>query len=103
MVPAHWRDRSFMVNFREYTTTLSSVANHLSTRNEWVFKVSALPTLHDLSGSDYAVVIVAAVFLFSSGSWILSARRWFSGPLPNIDIDDIIEKDHQPKMKDRSK
>ncbi|CCL99204.1 uncharacterized protein FIBRA_01219 [Fibroporia radiculosa] len=34
---------------------------------------------------NYAVVIIMAVFIFASCSWIISARRWFVGPLPNID------------------
>ena len=29
---------------------------------------------------DYAIVAVGIVVLFSGGWWILSARRWFSGP-----------------------
>lgn len=36
---------------------------------------------------NYAAVIILAVFIFASGSWLLSARRWFVGPLPNIDVD----------------
>jgi len=34
---------------------------------------------------NYAVVIIMAVFIFAACSWILSARKWFVGPLPNID------------------
>lgn len=34
---------------------------------------------------DYSIVIVMAVFIFSTGSWIFSARHWFTGPIPNID------------------
>lgn len=37
------------------------------------------------SSLDYAVVIVGAVFIFASVSWIVSAHKWFKGPLPNID------------------
>ncbi|RDX46596.1 hypothetical protein OH76DRAFT_1443121 [Lentinus brumalis] len=33
---------------------------------------------------NYASVIVLAVFIFAAASWILSARKWFVGPLPNI-------------------
>ncbi|KAH9850200.1 amino acid transporter [Lenzites betulinus] len=35
---------------------------------------------------NYAPVIVLAVFIFAGGSWVVSARRWFVGPLPNIDV-----------------
>ncbi|KAI0824004.1 amino acid transporter [Trametes gibbosa] len=34
---------------------------------------------------NYAPVIVLAVFIFAGASWVVSARRWFAGPLPNID------------------
>ncbi|THV08672.1 amino acid transporter [Dendrothele bispora CBS 962.96] len=34
---------------------------------------------------NYAVVLIAAVFLFASLSWVLSARKWFHGPIKNVD------------------
>ncbi|KAG1740106.1 uncharacterized protein EDB91DRAFT_1336572 [Suillus paluster] len=34
---------------------------------------------------NYSVVIVMAVFIFAAGSWIFSAKHWFTGPIPNID------------------
>ncbi|KAI0718175.1 amino acid transporter [Cerioporus squamosus] len=37
---------------------------------------------------NYASVIVLAVFVFAAASWVLSARRWFVGPLSNIDAAD---------------
>ncbi|PFH50955.1 hypothetical protein AMATHDRAFT_3469 [Amanita thiersii Skay4041] len=44
-------------------------------------------TEHISSAADmnYAVVIVSAVFIFAALSWIVSARHWFVGPVPNID------------------
>ena len=36
-------------------------------------------------GADYAVVIVMAVFIFASISWIFSAHKWFTGPVHTID------------------
>jgi len=36
-------------------------------------------------GMNYAVVIILGVFAFASISWILSARKWFHGPIKNID------------------
>jgi len=35
---------------------------------------------------NYSVVIVLFIFLFSSGSWVFSARHWFTGPIPNVDV-----------------
>lgn len=35
---------------------------------------------------NYSIVIVMAVFVFAGGSWIFSARHWFTGPIPNIDV-----------------
>ncbi|KAJ8494386.1 hypothetical protein ONZ45_g13253 [Pleurotus djamor] len=36
---------------------------------------------------NYSVVIVMAVFIFATGWWILSAHKWFHGPIKNIDED----------------
>jgi len=35
--------------------------------------------------TNYAVVLVLPVFLFASLSWIFSARKWFTGPIKNVD------------------
>jgi hypothetical protein len=40
---------------------------------------------------DYAVVIVMSVFIFASISWIVSARKWFTGPISTV------EKGYQEK------
>ncbi|KAF5363813.1 hypothetical protein D9756_000042 [Leucocoprinus leucothites] len=42
------------------------------------------PRIHSSKDMNYAVVIVVGVFLLSALSWILSARKWFKGPVPNI-------------------
>ena len=33
---------------------------------------------------DYAVVIIMAVFIFASVSWVISAHKWFIGPIKTI-------------------
>jgi len=38
------------------------------------------------AGMNYAVVIIMAVFIFASASWVLSARKWFIGPVRTIDV-----------------
>ncbi|OBZ70417.1 putative amino-acid permease PB24D3.02c [Grifola frondosa] len=38
---------------------------------------------------NYAVVIIMAVFLFASISWVVSARKWFTGPIKNVDEDPV--------------
>ncbi|THU77939.1 hypothetical protein K435DRAFT_811987 [Dendrothele bispora CBS 962.96] len=43
------------------------------------------PLEPSLSLEYYAVVLIAAVFLFASLSWMLSARKWFHGPIKNVD------------------
>jgi len=40
---------------------------------------------------DYAVVILFGVFLLSGLSWVVSARKWFKGPVPNIIADEIAK------------
>ncbi|KAI0036099.1 amino acid/polyamine transporter I [Vararia minispora EC-137] len=56
--------------------------------------VLMFPTVtHPTSTSmNYAVVIIGAVFVFSGISWILSARKWFKGPVPNIGEQEPVEK-----------
>lgn len=39
----------------------------------------------DVRVADYAVVIIMAVFVFASVSWMVSARKWFTGPIVNVD------------------
>jgi hypothetical protein len=31
------------------------------------------------------VLLIMAVFIFASLTWVFSASKWFTGPLPNID------------------
>ena len=40
---------------------------------------------------DYAVVILFGVFMLSALSWVLSARKWFKGPIPNISADEMAK------------
>lgn len=44
---------------------------------------------------DYAVVIIAAVFVFASVSWVVSAHKWFTGPIKNIDRTTSTEDEKQ--------
>ncbi|KAG9224254.1 hypothetical protein CCMSSC00406_0004753 [Pleurotus cornucopiae] len=47
---------------------------------------------------NYAIVIIMAVFIFSSFWWIVSARKWFHGPIKNVDDSDstynVVPKEH---------
>lgn len=38
--------------------------------------------------SDYAVVIIMGVFIFASCSWVVSARKWFTGPVRTVEDDE---------------
>lgn len=40
--------------------------------------------------SDYAVLLVGAIFLFATISWVTSAHKWFNGPVRNVE--DSAEK-----------
>ena len=46
---------------------------------------------------DYAVVIVMAVFIFASISWLVSARKWFTGPITNVDDEDSPSGTYEEK------
>ncbi|KII85982.1 hypothetical protein PLICRDRAFT_115199 [Plicaturopsis crispa FD-325 SS-3] len=53
-----------------------------------IFPSSQTTTAEEMN---YAVVIVLAVFLFASVSWVISAHKWFTGPIPNIDDGSIAQ------------
>ncbi|KAG6839837.1 hypothetical protein C0991_011201 [Blastosporella zonata] len=43
---------------------------------------------------NYAIVIIMGVFIFAGLSWVISARKWFIGPIRNIDDDtDVVSRD----------
>ncbi|KAI0053723.1 amino acid transporter [Auriscalpium vulgare] len=39
----------------------------------------------DAEDMNYAVVLIMTVFLWASLSWIISARKWFKGPITNLE------------------
>ena len=41
---------------------------------------------------DYAIVIIMAVFAFASVWWVVSARKWFKGPVRTVEEVDSYEK-----------
>ena len=43
-----------------------------------------LPSIRNTCHPDYAVVIIMAVFIYASLSWVISARKWFTGPVRNL-------------------
>ncbi|KAJ3876596.1 amino acid/polyamine transporter I [Lentinula edodes] len=50
------------------------------------------------TGSDmnYAIVIMGAVFVFATAWWMFSAKKWFHGPIKNVDGLSVGEKDDTP-------
>ncbi|KIK65105.1 hypothetical protein GYMLUDRAFT_240422 [Collybiopsis luxurians FD-317 M1] len=51
------------------------------------------------SGEDmnYAVVMIGGVFVFASTWWMLSAKKWFHGPITNVDGSDKAGKNITPE------
>ncbi|VDC07342.1 unnamed protein product [Peniophora sp. CBMAI 1063] len=47
-----------------------------------LFPSSDNPGVQDMN---YAVVIIGGVFVLSALTWMLSARKWFTGPISNLD------------------
>ncbi|KAH9948734.1 amino acid transporter [Amylocystis lapponica] len=64
-----------------------------------LFPSSSAPTAETMN---YAVVLIMAVFIFASVSWIVSARRWFTGPISNVNesATPTLDEKQQP-MADR--
>jgi len=55
----------------------------------WVTFINILlifPTVQPVTARNmnYAVVIIMAVFIYASLSWVFSARKWFTGPVRNL-------------------
>src|SRR5712671_6713471 len=44
---------------------------------------------------DYAVVIIMYVFIYASLSWVVSARKWFTGPVRNLSQEPSLEEKDQ--------
>ncbi|KAJ7600377.1 APC amino acid permease [Mycena floridula] len=66
----------------------------------WVTFITTMllfpPSQHtDAPDMNYAVLLIAAVFLFATGSWVLSAHKWFHGPVKNID--EILAADEEKR------
>ncbi len=43
--------------------------------------------------SDYAIVIISAVFIFATVSWVTSAHKWFYGPVKNVGEEEEVTKE----------
>ncbi|KAJ3552055.1 hypothetical protein NP233_g12961 [Leucocoprinus birnbaumii] len=58
------------------------------------------PRINSSQDMNFAVVIVVIVFTISALSWILSARKWFTGPIPNITADEIARSEARAASRD---
>ena len=43
----------------------------------------------DTQTFNYAIVAVGIVILYSVGFWVLSARKWFTGPVKQIEGENL--------------
>ncbi|KAF9075393.1 amino acid transporter [Rhodocollybia butyracea] len=55
----------------------------------FIIVVLLFPPVSNATGSDmnYAIVIMGGVFLFAAAWWMLSAKKWFHGPIKNVEGD----------------
>ncbi len=60
------------------TPETMSTCNVFCTACGWRSALTAFVT-------DYAVVLIMAVFVFASLPWIISARKWFKGPVRTVE------------------
>ena len=67
----------------------SSVTPESMSKRPLFYCPPRVPTYWHACAVDYAVVIVLAVFIFASISWIVSARKWFTGPISNVNKPDV--------------
>ncbi|RPD67510.1 amino acid transporter [Lentinus tigrinus ALCF2SS1-7] len=50
---------------------------------------------------NYAVVIIAAVFLFAALTWVFSARKWFKGPVRTVEEQDGYDEKKKTRVDER--
>jgi len=55
----------------------------------------------DAQDMNYAVVIIGGVFVLASTWWLVSARKWFHGPVPNVDVEPSVT-DYDEKVDRRT-
>jgi len=60
-----------------------------------VFPPSQAATAQEMN---YAVVIIMGVFFFASISWVVSAHKWFHGPIKNIDDSTLSVEGKEPEF-----
>ncbi|KAI0005109.1 amino acid/polyamine transporter I [Russula compacta] len=63
----------------------------------WVTFVNILlmfPTVQPTTAGNmnYAVVIIMVVFIYATLSWVISARKWFTGPIRNLSQEPSLEE-----------
>jgi len=63
----------------------------------WVTFINILlmfPTLLPVTAKNmnYAVVIIMSVFIYASLSWVISARKWFKGPIRNLSEESSLDE-----------
>jgi hypothetical protein len=68
---------------------------HVNAQNMSEFQSYFLLPLQDLLFSDYAVVIIMAVFIYAALSWVISARKWFKGPVTNLSEVSSMEEEYR--------
>jgi hypothetical protein len=61
---------------------------------------SRIWTKNQIYSKDYTVVIIMGVFLFASVSWVLSARKWFTGPVSNLNDSNTMSIEKVEKVRD---
>ncbi|KAI9513298.1 amino acid/polyamine transporter I [Russula earlei] len=64
----------------------------------WVTFINVLlvfPTVRPTTAKNmnYAVVIIMTVFIYATLSWVISARKWFKGPVRNVSREPSLEED----------
>lgn len=59
----------------------------------FIIAVFCLPTIYPITAQtlNYAPVAVGGVVFLVGLGWLLSARRWFAGPKPEVDNSDIVK------------
>jgi hypothetical protein len=72
-----------------FPTVLPTTASNMS---EFLTDFPLLPLYVTPAPPDYSVVIIMSVFIYASLSWVISARKWFKGPIRNLSDDSSLDE-----------
>ena len=85
--------RRFLGDIHYCSASIPSGSVSKCRRYEYVFpSIFFVIVDTDCTYTDYAVVIIMGVFIYAGLHWLISARRWFKGPVRTVEMNTIDDR-----------